>query len=57
MYYVSARPGEHGMWVARQLQNGSWIRGEKVLIDGVFDGNGVDPDIFKQQDGIFKDIL
>ncbi len=54
MYYVSARPGEHGMWVARQLQNGSWIRGEKVLIDGVFDGNGVDPDIFKQQDGSLR---
>ncbi|MEY3688838.1 MAG: hypothetical protein RIT37_400 [Bacteroidota bacterium] len=54
MYYVSARPGEHGMWVSRQLQNGSWIRGEKVLIDGVFDGNGVDPDIFKQQDGSLR---
>lgn len=54
MYYVSARPGEHGMWVARQIQNGSWIRGEKVLIDGVFDGNGVDPDIFKQQDGSLR---
>jgi hypothetical protein len=42
------------MWVSRQLQNGSWIRGEKVLIDGVFDGNGVDPDIFKQQDGSLR---
>lgn len=54
MYYVSARPGEHGMWVARQSPNGSWIRGEKVLIDGVFDGNGVDPDIFKQQNGSLR---
>ena len=54
MYYVSARPGEHGMWVARQTSNGSWIRGEKVLIDGVFDGNGVDPDIFKQKDGSLR---
>ncbi|GDX64878.1 hypothetical protein LBMAG35_17170 [Chlorobiota bacterium] len=54
MYYVSARPGEHGMWVARQLPNGSWLRGEKVLIDGVFDGNGVDPDIFKQNDGSLR---
>ena len=54
MYYVSARPGEHGMWVARQLPNGSWLRGEKVLIDGVFDGNGVDPDIFKQSDGSLR---
>lgn len=54
MYYVSARPGEHGMWVARQFPNGSWLRGEKVLIDGVFDGNGVDPDIFKQQDGSLR---
>lgn len=54
MYYVSARPGEHGMWVARQLPNGSWMRGEKVLIDGVFDGNGVDPDIFKQSDGSLR---
>ena len=54
MYYVSARPGEHGMWVAKQQSDGSWIRGEKVLIDGVFDGNGVDPDIFKQQDGSLR---
>ena len=54
MYYVSARPGEHGMWVSRQKADGSWIRGEKVLIDGVFDGNGVDPDIFKQDDGSLR---
>jgi hypothetical protein len=54
MYYVSARPGEHGMWVSRQKSDGTWIRGEKVLIDGVFDGNGVDPDIFKQDDGSLR---
>jgi hypothetical protein len=54
MYYVSARPGEHGMWVSRQKADGTWLRGEKVLIDGVFDGNGVDPDIFKQDDGSLR---
>ncbi len=54
MYYVSARPGEHGMWVSRQKADGSWIRGEKVKIDSVFDGNGVDPDIFKQADGSLR---
>jgi hypothetical protein len=54
MYYVSAIPGEHGMWVSRQKANETWFRGDKVLIDGVFDGNGVDPDIFKQQDGSLR---
>lgn len=54
MYYVSAIPGEHGMWVSRQKANETWFRGDKVLIDGVFDGNGVDPDIISQDDGSLR---
>ncbi|MEY3311941.1 MAG: hypothetical protein RL348_1284, partial [Bacteroidota bacterium] len=54
LYYVSAIPGEHGMWVSKQKGDGTWLRGDKVLIDGVFEGNGVDPDIIKQDDGSLR---
>lgn len=54
MYYVSARPGEHGIWVTKQQPEGSFSRGNKVIIDGVFDGNAVDPDIMKQNDGSLR---
>ena len=45
LYYVSGRPAEHGIWVSRETPDGKYTRGTKVILDGVFDGNAVDPDL------------
>lgn len=51
LYYVSGRPNEHGIWVSREMPDGKYQRGTKVLLDGVFDGNAVDPDLVMLPDG------
>lgn len=51
LYYVSGRPNEHGIWVSRERPDGTYQRGSKVLLDGVFDGNAVDPDLVMLPDG------
>ena len=51
LYYVSGRPNEHGIWVSRERPDGTYQRGTKVLLDGVFDGNAVDPDLVMLPDG------
>lgn len=51
MFYVSGRPNEHGIWVSREMPEGTLSRGTKVLLDGVFDGNAVDPDLVMLPDG------
>ncbi len=54
MYYVSGRPNEHGMWLSVQDGNGQWPRGDKVLLNGVFDGDCVDPDVIKLNNGTYR---
>ncbi len=54
MYYVSGRPGEHGMWFSVKDNNGQWGRGDKVLLDGVFDGDAVDPDVILLDNGTYR---
>lgn len=51
LYYVSGRPAEHGIWVSREMPDGKYQRGTKVLLDGKFDGNAVDPDLVMLPDG------
>ncbi len=51
LYYVSGRPAEHGIWVSRETPDGKYTRGTKVLLDGVFDGNAVDPDLIMLPNG------
>lgn len=51
LYYVSGRPNEHGIWVSREMPDGKYQRGTKVLLDGKFDGNAVDPDLVMLPDG------
>jgi hypothetical protein len=54
MYYVSGKPGQHGMWFTEQNANGSWQRGNKVLLNGLFDGDAVDPEILPQANGSYR---
>ena len=51
LYYVSGRPNEHGIWVSRERPDGTYQRGSRVLLDGVFDGNAVDPDLVMLPNG------
>ncbi len=49
VYYVTGGD-DHGIFLGKPSGN-RWERGEKVLLDGVFDGNAVDPDAVNLRDG------
>jgi len=49
VYYVTGGD-DHGIFLGR-LVGSRWERGEKVLLDGAFDGNAVDPDAVNLPDG------
>jgi len=48
-YYVSGT--QHGIWRANKKPDGTWDRGMKIILDGVFNGNAVDPDVIRLEDG------
>ncbi len=50
LYYVNAEPGKHGIYVARVTKTAIEFLGP-VLIDGVYNGNAVDPDVVLLPDG------
>jgi hypothetical protein len=52
-YYISGS-GAHGIYLAEKDQQGNWKRGKKILMNGQFDGNAVDPDVIKLDDGSYK---
>jgi len=52
-YYVSGS-GNHGIYIAEKDQLGNWKRGKKILLDGQFNGNAVDPDVIKLDDGRYR---
>ena len=52
VYYVSGQ-GAHGIYRGQRV-GGIWQRGEPVLLDGVFDGDAVDPDVLREPDGSFR---
>jgi len=51
--YVSGS-GDHGIYLAQKDVSGKWKRGSKIIINGKFDGNAVDPDIVKLSDGSYR---
>lgn len=54
-YYVSGNPGEHGIWRAHTKHDGTaWLRGRRVLINGAFDGDAVDPDVVRLPGGTLR---
>jgi hypothetical protein len=52
-YYVSGS-GAHGIYLAQKDSQGKWKRGEGIKLDGQFDGNSVDPDILRLDDGRYR---
>ncbi len=53
-YYVSGAQNSHGIWLASQNGSGSWDRGSKVFLNDAFDGDCVDPDVVKLNDGRYR---
>jgi len=52
-YYVSGS-GAHGIYFAEKDASGKWRRGSGIKLNGQFDGNTVDPDVIKLDDGRYR---
>lgn len=54
LYYVNGEPGEHGIWRADPDGAGGWQPSGRVLIDGSYQGDAVDPDVVRLPDGRYR---
>lgn len=45
IYYINGMPGRHGIWIAREQSDGTFVTEDCVRIDGEFNANAVDPDV------------
>ncbi len=54
VYFVNGEPGQHGIFAARQTKDQIWEILDCVKIDGVFNGNAVDPNITRLDDGRYR---
>lgn len=54
VYFVNGQPGQHGIWAARETDTGTWVHMDCVRLDGVFNGNAVDPDVMLLPDGRYR---
>jgi len=53
-YYVNGETGRHGIFAARQTENGDWETLGCVTLNGEFNGNAVDPNIMRLPDGRYR---
>lgn len=54
VYFVNGERGRHGIWAAREGDLGKWEVVGRVLLNGKFNGNAVDPDILLLPDGRYR---
>ena len=54
VYFVNGEPGRHGIFAARQSDDGAWEIVDCVKLDGRFEGNAVDPDVTRLADGRYR---
>lgn len=54
VYYVNGTPGAHGIFASVQQDDGTWSVVDCIQLDGVFNGNAVDPDIIRLADGRYR---
>ena len=54
VYYVNGTAGTHGIFVSAQQADGTWQVQDCLKLDGVFNGNAVDPDIVRLDDGRYR---
>ncbi len=51
VYFVNGQPGKHGIYAARQTNDGNWEVLGCIKLDGKFNGNAVDPNVLRLPDG------
>ncbi len=51
VYFVNGEPGHHGIFAARQTDDGQWETLGCITLDGAFNGNAVDPNVVRLPDG------
>ncbi len=51
VYFVSGKPGQHALFIAKQTKDGTLETFDCVRIDGAINGNAVDPDLVLLDDG------
>lgn len=54
IYFVNGVAGQHGVFVMEQQADGSFAILDCIKLDGVFEGNAVDPDITRMEDGRYR---
>ncbi|MFQ5611246.1 MAG: sialidase family protein, partial [Anaerolineae bacterium] len=54
VYFVNGRPGQHGIFAARETDSGQWEIIDCIRLDGQFVGNAVDPDVTRLPDGRYR---
>jgi len=54
VYFINGQPGQHAIFIAKQKPDGSLETFDCVRIDGVINGNAVDPDIVRMDDGRYR---
>ncbi len=54
IYFINGEPGKHGLYVAKEGEDGNFTTTDCVKIDGKFNGDAVDPDIVKLADGRYR---
>ncbi|MFZ4829130.1 MAG: sialidase family protein [Phototrophicaceae bacterium] len=54
IYFVNGVAGQHGVFVMEQQTDGSFSVLDCIKVDGVFEGNAVDPDITRMDDGRYR---
>lgn len=54
IYFVNGVPGQHGVFMMEQQPDGNFTIVDCVKIDGVFEGNAVDPDVTRLADGRYR---
>ena len=53
-YFVNGETGKHGIFAARQTEDGFWETLGCVKLDGEFNGNAVDPNVTRLPDGRYR---
>jgi hypothetical protein len=54
VYFINGEAGKHGLFVAREEENGQWQLIDCVRLNGQFEGNAVDPDVIRLSDGRYR---
>ena len=54
VYFVNGEPGQHAVFIAERQVDGSLETFDCIRLDGVINGDAVDPDILLQADGTYR---